>query len=214
MTFRAAVLSNLFVILSVLPVAASSDTSHFTKTEPRPGLSLEIPSHWKILPPADVSNLASMSEAIRKNSDAPDPDYQKKRLLAVSSTPSPSGATIRVNELSPDPLTQDMLKNATNIELSEVRDHIYKSMKSLESHGGPIIISMEPVTIEEISKLKAMVLSYKRKGVGGDSSPWQVFQYSVPTKGRTVQITLSYRITDDIVWKPILDRVKRSVTIK
>lgn len=155
-----------------------------------------------------------MAEAIRKNSGTPEPDHQKTRLLAVNSIPAPSGATIRVNVISPDPLTQEMLSNATSAELAAVRDEIYRSMKALESRGGPVIVSMEPARIEEISMLKAIVLSYKRKSTGADASPWQVTQYGIPTFEKTIQITLSYRLIDGAIWKPILDRVKQSVTIE
>ena len=107
-----------------------------------------------------------------------------------------------------------MLSNATSAELAAVRDEIYRSMKALESRGGVVIVSMQKARIEEISKLKAIVVSYKRKGIGADPSPWQVMQYGIPTSGKTIQITLSYRLRDGVIWKPILDRVKQSVAIE
>lgn len=203
-----------FAFLGAIPIEAAPGSSQFTKVQLAPGLAIEIPSHWSVLSSSDSANLATMSEAIRKNSGTPEPDYQKTRLLAVSSIPAPTGAQIRVNVISPNYLTQEMLSNATSAELAAVRDEMYKSFKALESLGGTVIVSMEQARVEEISKLKALVLSYKRQSTGAGPSLWQVTQYGIPTSGKTIQITLSYRLVDGALWKPILDRVKQSVTIE
>ena len=54
-------------------------------------------------------------------------------------------------------------------------------------------------------------MSYRRVShVTGDS--WRVVQYKIPVGSALVELTLSHREKDQIVWRPILQRVKESIS--
>lgn len=81
----------------------------------------------------------------------------------------------------------------------------------MEPSGGPKIIEMQTVRIEKFNNdHRALVILYVRAGAPG-SSPWQATQYKIPVANRLVEITLSHRQPDAVMWRPILERVKRSV---
>ena len=138
------------------------------------------------------------------------PSGQKESLLAINATPNPTGAMIRVSVLSPSDVTQSDLGEATPEDLKEIGDEMLKLFRQLEVSGGPKIIEMQPVRIDLLNNYRVLVIPYIRAGVNGPS-PWQVTQYKIPVSNRLVEITLSHRQSDALVWRPILERVKRSI---
>ena len=80
----------------------------------------------------------------------------------------------------------------------------------MAASGGPKIVEMQPVRVEKINNRRALVLPYIRTSAVGPSN-WQVNQYKIPVSDKTIELTLSYRLSDANVWRPILERVKRSV---
>ena len=156
------------------------------------------------------SDLAS--QAMIDNAGIEGPSGRKESLLAMSATPNPTGAMIRVSVTSPPDYTQSDLAAATSADLKEVGAEVLKLFRQLEASGGPKIIEMQPVRIEhaQLNNYRVLVIPYVRAGVNGPS-PWQVTQYKIPVSDRLIEITLSHRQSDAIVWRPILERVKRSV---
>ena len=69
---------------------------------------------------------------------------------------------------------------------------------------------MQPIRIEKVKNYRVLVIPYVRVGANG-VSPWQVTQYKIPTPNQLIEITLSHRQSDAAVWRPILEKVKRSV---
>jgi hypothetical protein len=124
--------------------------------------------------------------------------------------PNPTGAIIRVSVTSPADYTQSDLGETTSTDLEEIRTEMLKIFRKLEPTGGPKINEMQPVRIEKLNNHLVLVMPYIRAGVN-NSSPWQVTQYKIPVHNHLIEITLSHRQSDDIVWRPILERVKRSV---
>lgn len=174
------------------------------------GISIEIPGHWTVLPEESRKNLAASSQAMQDNAGIESVPSQKKGLLAVNATPSPSGAMIRVSVTVPPEYSQSDLANATPRELKELERELLLTFKKLEATGGPTVIEMLPVQIEPFKSKRALVIRYVRKSANGPS-PWQVTQYKIPADNRLIELTLSYRQSDSVLWQPILERVKRSI---
>ena len=84
--------------------------------------------------------------------------------------------------------------------------------RKLETAGGPRVLQMQPVQLETIAGRRALSISYRRTSATG-SSPWQVVQYKIPLPDRLIELTLSYRESDAVVWRPILEKVKRSMQL-
>lgn len=174
------------------------------------GISIEMPWHWTVLPEDFRKNLAASSQAMQDNAGIESVPGQKKGLLAVNATPTPTGAMIRVSVTEPPDYTQSDLAKATPRELKEVEREVLLAFKKMEASGGPVIIEMQSVQIEPFKNYRALAIRYVRKSVNGPS-PWQVTQYKIPVDNRLIELTLSYRQSDSAIWRPILERVKRSV---
>lgn len=173
------------------------------------GISVDIPSHWLILSSDIKKNVTTAADAMLSNADIEPEEGVKKTLLAVNSTPNPTGAMIRVGILSHQYWTQAKLESASEEELREVQTAMIDVFKRLEASGTKILIEMQPVRVEKLNGVNVLVTSYIRESKFGP--PWQVTQYKIPVKNRLIEFTLSYRLADDIIWKPILEYVKRSI---
>ncbi len=173
-------------------------------------ISLEIPSHWTILSKEERQNVQAARSAIIDNAGIESPIQGKQSLLVVKAPPDPPGAIIRVSVTTPSELAQSDLAVATIADLREVSSETHKLLMQLEENGGAKIIKMKPVKIEKINGDFALVTSYVRASFNGPSN-WDVIQYKIPISNRLIEITLSHRQADAVIWRPILERVKRSV---
>lgn len=199
-----------FVALTlVAPPAPAQDTA-FRHLQLPYSISLDVPSHWTVLSVESRQNLGAAGQAMTDNAGIENPGWRKESLLAINSTPNPTGAMIRVSVMTPPEYTQSDLAAATPGDLQEVGADMLKMFHQLDASGGPRIIEMQPLRIERINNSRALVIPYLRAGVNGPS-PWEVTQYKIPLSSRILEITLSCRQSDAVVWRPILERVKRSV---
>jgi hypothetical protein len=198
------------LIASLFSVPVAAEDTKFRRVLLDYDISIEIPSHWKVISEETRKNLGVFGEAIRKNANIEGPGGNKITLLAVNATPDPTGAMVRVSVTSRPDYTQADLITVTPDDLKSVEVELQNSSKKLEASGGPKIIEIQPVRIDKLNGYQALVMSYIRSGIN-EPSPWQVTQYKSPVSDRLVEITLSYRQSDGILWRPILEHVKRSL---
>lgn len=201
-------LAALFTI-KLLTNPVSAQEAPFRSVQLSYGISLDVPSHWTFLSLENRKNIGAAGQAMTDNSGI-DVTTSKESLLAINATPNPTGAMIRVSVTSPLEYTQSDLAAASNTDLNETSDEMLKMFRKLEASGGPTIVDMQPLRIELLNKYRVLVISYIRLGVN-EPSPWQVTQYKIPVSDHLIEITLSHRQSDAIVWRPILERVKRSI---
>jgi len=199
-----------FLVIALFGNSAFAQDASFRRVQLPYGISLEIPSHWAVLPLESRKNFSAASQAMADNAGIEGPSGRKEPLLAINATPNPTGAMIRVSVTLPPDYTQSELAAATSADLKEIGAEVLKTFKQLERAGGPKIIEIQPVHIEQMNNYRVLVMSYTRAG-GNEPSPWQVTQYKIPVSSRLIEITLSHRLSDAVSWRPILERVKRSV---
>jgi hypothetical protein len=194
------------------PLNAVSESSYFTNVQLTYGVSLDIPSHWTVLSQDSRKTIAAAGEAVLENAGIAGTGGKRKNLLAVSAVPSPTGATIRVNMSTPPEYMQADLAKLSPDDLKQLRTGFLAQFKQLEASGGPKILEMQIPRVDRISNNLALIMIYIREGANG-SSPWEVTQYKVLRSDRLIEITLSHRAEDGIVWKPILEKVGNSVRL-
>lgn len=197
------------MIFSLCATVAYAQESPFKRLQLAHGISLEIPSHWKILSQDTRNNLEAAGAAMLSNSGL-ESSGRKQNLLAVNAIPEPTGAMIRVSVTSPPDYTQAELASTSPKELKEIERELVKLFKQMESSGGPKIIEMQTVRIVKVKEKYALVIPYVRSSLYGPSN-WQVTQYKIPVSNKLIELTLSHRQSDSIVWKPILEKVLRSI---
>ena len=198
----------MMLILIAGTVTAFAQSTEFRRIELAYGISLDIPSHWTVLSQDTRKNLRAAGETMTENAGIEGSNVNKETLLSVNATPEPTGAMIRVSISSPPDYTQADLASATSADLKEVGDELLRMFKKLEASGGPKLLEMQEVRIERINNHRVLVMPYIRASKK-EPSPWQVTQYKIPVSSQLIEVTLSYRQSDALVWRPILEKVKR-----
>ena len=201
----------LHLLCSASLQTAQAQQGSYTRINFPQRMSIEVPSDWKVLAQANPSKLAAAGSATMKSTGQEGSTGKKETLLAVNS-PDPTGAMVRLSVTIPPEYSQADLASATPSDLKELEDQLLKQYRKLEGSGGPKVIQMQPARLETIGGRRALAISYRRSSPAGPS-PWQVVQYSIPLSDRLIQLTLSHRESDAVVWRPILEKVKRSLQL-
>ena len=197
----------LVALFFLAPCAIFAAEDNFRHIQLSYGISFDVPSHWTELSEGNRKNIASARQAMLDNAGAEGQDGRKETLFAMNAEPSPAGAMIRISVTSPPTYSQSDLAAATPADLGQLEASFFESFRALNSLK---IIKTQSFHIEYINNRLALAMPYARAGANG-GSPWQVMQYQIPTPERLIQITLSHRQSDAVVWRPILERVKRSL---
>lgn len=202
------------VMIFMASFSATSQDRSFSRITLHDGMSLEIPSHWQLLSQDARKTIRAAGDSVSNKAGYGDLTG-KTTLLAARSTPAPTGAVVRVSATPSNDLTQKSLASFSKDNLTALTRATASGLKAAEAAGGPKIIKVDPVRIDTIDGQRAMAISYLRRSVEkGSEEPWRVMQYKVPVNGRIYEITLSHRLSDEIIWQPILERVKNSIDFK
>jgi hypothetical protein len=192
--------------------AALAEDNQFRRLSLSYGISLDIPSHWSVLTQSQQNNIAAAATAAMGNAGAEESGVHKDRLLAINATPIPSGATVRVNVTYPAEFTQADLANITPEDLKAVEEELREGAQQMGNESPTKIIETQPARVDNINGMLALAVSYVREGFS-DGSPWLVTLYQIPIDNRIIQLTLSYRQSDAILWRPIQEHIKRSIQV-
>lgn len=218
-TQRLVLITLAFVISFTAVSSVIAQDSQFRRMSVGSRVSIEVPAHWHVRDIDERRNISAAGEVLteglgKKN----EPNHVS--ALSVVSRPEPVGAIIRVSFIPIDDLSQASLVREIQSDRAGVlreigsafREDIDAMRKGMEKQGMQIL-GQEKVSIDTIGGLTALTLTYRRTSAIGPS-PFTVTQHHVPVGKEKVLITLSYRESDGRLFGLILDRVKRSVTIK
>lgn len=206
-------------LLTLAPIYSIAQQSQFHNIIVNDKVSISIPKHWHVRDINERKNIAAAAESITENTNNKNKQMHVSALSAVS-TPPPVGAIIRVSFINTEELTQDTINkrirqskgNVINEVSSGFKEEIDSLKSSLESQQLSML-GKEKIGIDKIDNLTAFTFSYRRTSKIGQS-PFAVTQYHIPMGTEKILITLSYRESDEILFKPILEKVKRSISIK
>lgn len=200
----------LLLAVGVLCTPAASIEPDYRRMEVAGGLSIDIPSHWYVIDADSRRNLVLSGNTAAELAGV-QTQMNKVRVLAVNALPSPTGAMIGLSISWPPEYSEADLRAASPADLEDLVREFEISMRAAEPHSGVRVLEVQPAHIESFKQHTVVVLRYRRASSQGPS-PWQVTQYKIPLDDRIVELTLSYRESDQWIWRPILERVKKSLT--
>lgn len=200
----------LAVVSVLLAPSISAIEPPFQRVHLAGAVSIEYPSHWFVIDADSRNNLVLSGHSALELAGV-GVTSNKVRVFAANSTPSPTGAMIGLSLSWPPEYSQADLAVATPEELDYLASDCWEMMKSAEPVSGLSVLEVQGVDVEHIGGDLALVFRYRRASQIAQS-PWQVTHYKIPLNDRIVELTLSYRESDQCVWRPILEKVKRSLT--
>lgn len=188
-----------------------ADDLNYQRLKLKEGISIEVPKHWHKHTEIEKMNFAASSEASSKIAKSEyDEKNDKIRILAVSSLPIPSAAKIRLNVLRPVVMTSDYLVSLTAQDLKDTQIELSAVMAKSMSEVGSKLLSLETPRIESINGKPTFCFDYRRTDLRVPN-PWVVRICQISVGNKTIEFTTSYRETEGVVYKVILDYVKQSL---
>lgn len=204
MPFKSFVCSTFLALLMLSMQVYATKKSNFEKYDLDFGVSVELPSDWTIIS-LDLGHKSKLP--LRKH-----PKEAKKTLIAANAAPVPTGAMLRINAINrPTSRTND-LSFVSKDDLNEAGKMVLDGLKAMEKKGGPKIVEMKSASIEPFNDCQALLISYIRMGYNAPVK-WLVRQYKIPKDGYVIEVTLSYRHSDETTWIPLLNYIKQSIKI-
>lgn len=203
----------LLLSVAFLSVASPAASQHavFARVRVQGGPVVEYPSHWKLADEATVQNRVHAGQAVADAAGVDVSGFQKRARVIIESQPGPPTAQIRASIVTPQEYTQADLRAATAADLRAVKSEFEAVFRKMSSTGTVKVQQVSEPRVESIAGRLALVIPYTRY-TESDPVLWQVEQIKIPFEDRILSMTISYRTSDAAAMKPILQRVKKTLT--
>lgn len=193
---------------SLTPSLPAQD-SKFAKLKLPLGVSVEVPKNWWLLDGDMNTNIETAAEAALNLSGIELPKRKKVNLFRANSMPKTTYAAIAINATDSEMNPND-LKNASAKEIRELSPMIREMMQEALSAQNMKIIEFYGVRREFVGKHPALVIEYKRSGLQG---PVIVQMTRLFLGEKEISLNLSYRESEGQLWKPIIQYIRKSLTV-
>jgi len=200
----------LFVVLPFPTVVAQSESNFSSVNLPR-GIELQIPKGWWLLGDDYNQIIQTTVEAAMDLSGLGFPDGQETNLIAANSMPRSTYAAVRVDSSIPASIPVSMFSSLTPADMREFQSEMHKITKMMLPQHGLQLIEFKGSRIDEIAGYPALVTEYRRTGSKG---PVFVQVNQIITDSQDIRINLSYRESETALWKPVIGKIRQSITIR
>ncbi|MBA3805861.1 MAG: hypothetical protein H0X14_09160 [Acidobacteria bacterium] len=194
-------------ISSASPLPAQD--SNFAKLKLPLGVSVEVPKNWRLLDGDINATIETAAEAALNLSGVDLPKGKKVNLFRANSMPTTTYAAIAINATDSE-LNPDELKNASEAEIRELSSMMSEMMQKSLAAQNLKVIEFYGVRREYVGKHPALVTEYKRSGPQG---PVIVQMTRLFLGQKEISLNLSYRESEAQLWKPIIQYIRKSLTV-
>ena len=199
----------LFLLIVFTPHIA--EASNFTSVKLPRGVELQLPKGWWLLGD-EINQLLEMSaEAAMDLSGIGLPEGTETNLISANSMPTSTYAAVRVDSTTPASGPPFDFANITTAELQAYQSAVHEDFKKLLPLQGNQMLSFYGVRREFISGNPSLITGYRRSGPKG---PVIVSIIQVFTPSQDLRIILSYRESEQAIWKPVIGKIRQSITIR
>jgi hypothetical protein len=191
---------------------ADLSNSNFIRLKLPRAVELDLPKGWWSLGSEELKLIATSLEAAMDLSGTAVPRDEKKiTLIAANSMPKTTYAAIRINSVTPPSVTRDEYKAITRGDLAQMQQQTRQILaQMMQLQGNALIEGSLKVRLEEFADFPAFVTEYRRTGPQGPVSV-QLMQVFRPTD--EITINLSYRESETVIWKTVIEKVRRSIVL-
>ncbi len=182
--------------------------SHFTNIKLPHGIQLELPKTWWLIGKDFNALIETSAQAALDLSGITTPE-RTETLIAANSMPRTTYAAVRVTYVTPPIAAPEEFRGATAANAREIDPEMEAESRQMLSQQGLQLLKYLGTTIDKLDGNPAMVINYRRSGPNGPVLVW-TYQVLLPTA--TVRINLSYRESEAVLWKPVIEKIRRSFT--
>lgn len=199
----------LIIGLLLVPLATSAESNFAPVKLPR-GVQLQIPKGWWLLGKDHKRLIQTTVEAAMDLSGIGLPDGQSTNLIAANSMPRTTYAAVRVDSTIPPSVSPREIGAATVAELKDLGNEIRAGLEKLLPLQNNQLLQFYGVRKDSISGYPVIVIEYQRSGPKG---PVIVQVNRVFTNSQEININLSYRESEAALWRPIVGKIRQSITL-
>jgi len=174
------------------------------------GLQVDVPLQWEPLPEELTTAIRTTANALMSNEGIDTGSDGERLLLAYTSRPTNTYASIRIKEFTPTTIPPAELTAASDMEVAAVAQELVQMLSGPMSKQGQDLQPGATTSRELISGHPALIFRYRRLGKGGIVAVEQI-KIMAPT--REVSVTLSYRESESVLWKSVIENIRRSITV-
>ena len=202
---------NFAVMVFLIFSSSISMASNFANVKLSRGVELQIPKDWWLLTAQHNKMIETSVEAAMELSGLDAPSGVELNLISANSMPRSTYAAVRVDSISPSTVSPSVIKALTAADISAFGKETESGLKKILPQQGNRLLSFVGVRRVTISSQIGLMTEYKRSSPNGPVLV-SIIQVFTPTQG--VRINLSYRESEEAIWKPVIDKIYRSIKIK
>jgi hypothetical protein len=199
----------LVIGLLLMPAAASAESNFASVKLPR-GVQLQIPKGWWLLGKDHNRLIQTSVEAALDLSGIGLPDGQETNLIAANSMPRTTYAAVRVDSTIPPAVSPREIQAATATDLKDIGNELRGGLEKMLPLQNNQLLQFYGVRKDSIGGHPALVIEYRRSGPKG---PVIVQINRIFTNSQVVNINLSYRESEAALWKPVVAKIRQSITL-
>lgn len=192
--------------------AAAAQDSVYQRIQLESGISLDLPSHWKPLSADTRRNLQAAGQAM-VDAAGTESTVGKRSLLAVNAPPAPTGAMVRVSFSPKWELTDADLAQLSASDLEEIGAYFRTEIDKVTAQARVKVVHYQVPRIETLAGRTALIVEYERTSAT-QSGTWRVMQQRIAYRGGLLEFTVSHRRADEVIWRPIIEHVRRSLRLE
>jgi hypothetical protein len=207
-----------FLLFGALGSQRADAVELYRRIEVKHGISIEIPEHWKVNTLDERKNNAAAVDAFLEGTDgALQPSYITD--FSVVSVPAPTGASISMWFRPNSGLTQEQLiqwlesdPEGTALAVRTAAQAKIVDIRKVDEQAGVPIVGDYEGDIGKAGELHGYVIRYRRRALDG-VGVFFVHQYYLPIGEHELLATFSYRESDGLLYKSIIEKVMRSLVL-
>ena len=199
----------LVIGLLLVPAAASAESNFASVKLPR-GVQLQIPKGWWLMGKDHNRLIHTSVEAALDLSGIGLPDGQETNLIAANSMPRTTYAVVRVDSTIPPSVSPREIQAATATDLKDIGNELRGGLEKMLPLQNNQLLQFYGVRKDSISGHPALVIEYRRSG---PKCPVIVQINLIFTNSQEVNINLSYRESEAALWKPVVAKIRQSITL-
>ena len=197
----------------------TGSTATFVSIKFPKGISIAVPRAWRVLGKDELQIIETTTGAVMDLTGI-DADFSDELLLvAANSMPRTTYATMRLTLEKPlmDPKEIRQLfafvgqSSRTSPELRKMAGDFRAVHSSLLKAINQQIIGELELRVDRFGRRPALVTQYQRTGLKGPVAVQINYILGAETDAN---LTLSYRETEGVLWKPVLGRIRHSLQVQ
>jgi hypothetical protein len=198
----------ILCLLSFESFHAAAQDSNFVLLRLPFNVSMRVPRNWWRIDGDLNQAIATNAEALINLAGMKMP-RGKQNIFRANSMPRSTYAGIAINIEDSDLSPIDVQK-ATDNELREIGVFMHDMFKRSTVGTGMSIIGEFKVRKETVDGQPALIYDYERSGAKG---PVRVRVINFYISQKELAITLSYRMSEATLWKPVIDYMHKTIRV-